>query len=221
MIQQIRGYASSGLYIRILATISTVYRPVTLEELPLLVKGLEKYSDNVEKLRQIVSSCGSFLAVRDRRVHPAHQSAKDPPPGPATDILLPSGVRDVHRAVFSLSLNAFLGEGDGLQRNERKGACVLRRDPYGLRKPGFPIEDVSTPDPDPIGPLRYSCAYWMDHLEGSRPAADDDDLAEGGLVDKFLEQRYLYWLEALSLMRILPRGVLAVRKLENMIVSSH
>lgn len=97
---QVRGYASAGLYIRILATVSTTYRPVTLEELPVLVKGVERYSNNAEKLRQIVSSCGSFLAVRDRRVHFVHQSAKDFLLGPSLDTILPTGVSGVYYSIF-------------------------------------------------------------------------------------------------------------------------
>lgn len=92
------------------------------------------------------------------------------------------------------------------------GYCVAIRTTCGNR---VPIEDVSTPDPDPMGPVRYSCANWVDHLENSYPAPNNHDLVEGGLVNRFLQERYLYWLEALSLMRIIPHGVLAVRKLDN------
>jgi hypothetical protein len=41
------------------------------------------------------------------------------------------------------------------------------------------------------------------------------DLKDSGSVNKFLCQSYLYWLEALSLMRSLSSGVVMIRKLEN------
>lgn len=119
MIEQIRGYVSIDLYIRILATVSIVFCLVTLEELPVLVKGLKRYSNNLRKLGQIISSCRSFLALQDHRVYFMHQSAKDFLLGPAVDIILSSRIRDVHCDIFSRSLKAFLGEGDGLQGSKR------------------------------------------------------------------------------------------------------
>lgn len=217
MMEHIRGSSSASLYIQILATMFAVYRPLALEELPVFIDGLEKFSDRVGTLTSIIGSCGSFLTVRAGSVYFVHQSAKDFLGASAN--LFPSGVKELHRTIYLRSLEAFLGEGSGSLRGRRRAAWALRRDPYGICKPGFPIEQVSVPDPDPIGPVRYSCAYWVDHLAESGRPVNSQDAAEGGPIDRFLKQKF-HWVETLSLMRILPEGVLAIRRLDDITVSS-
>jgi hypothetical protein len=53
---------------------------------------------------------------------------------------------------------------------------------------------------------------WSD-LHSSRKA--NSDLQDGASIDRFLRQSFLYWLEALSLMRNLPIGIVMIGKLEN------
>ena len=97
---------------------------------------------------------------------------------------------------------------------------TLRRNIYNLRYPGFPIDEVQTPDPDPLAAVAYACVYWVDHLcDSGKTARRDDDLQDGGAVDNFLKEKYLHWLEALSLLRSMSEGVLAMKKLENLLVS--
>jgi hypothetical protein len=43
------------------------------------------------------------------------------------------------------------------------------------------------------------------------------DLQDGGIVDVFIREKFLYWLEALSLCRRVPKGVLGMAKLEALI----
>jgi len=43
----------------------------------------------------------------------------------------------------------------------------------------------------------------------------NSDLQDGGSVDMFLRQKFIYWLEALSLMKFLSSGVIMIEKLEN------
>ena len=49
---------------------------------------------------------------------------------------------------------------------------TLRRDMYNLQDPG---STVNVPDPDPLGSIRYSCVFWVDHL----CKADDQSLNHG------------------------------------------
>jgi hypothetical protein len=35
---------------------------------------------------------------------------------------------------------------------------------YNLQDPGSMVENVPDPDPDPLGSIRYSCLFWVDHL---------------------------------------------------------
>jgi hypothetical protein len=46
-----------------------------------------------------------------------------------------------------------------------------------------------------------------------------NDLQDDGTVYQFLSKKYLYWLEALSLLQNMPGGVIAMAKLETSLVS--
>jgi hypothetical protein len=195
---------------KILATASLVYRPVGLRELRVLEKSVEDLSDT--GLEEIVALCGSFLTLRQgvvRFVHFVHQSAKDFLLKDAIEQILPSGVAHQHHALFSSSLRALLE--------------TLRRDIYNLGVPGFSIDHVSPPDHDPLASIRYSCVFWVDHLSDSEPGAkmSDKDLQDAGIIHDFLRKKYLYWLESLSLLRSMSEGVMAVQKLETLVVSCY
>ena len=73
------------------------------------------------------------------------------------------------------------------------------------------IEDLSSRVKQNISdPLQYSCLHWLNHL--CFPPANHDQciLALG----RFFEGLYpLFWIEVLSIMRVVPSGVLSLRKL--------
>lgn len=157
------------------------------------------------------------LTLRDHTVYFVHQSAKDFLLGKAAhqassnafDRVFPLGTEDVDHIIFSISLNAM--------------STVLRRDIYGLEATGFQINEVRRPPSDPLATVQYSYVYWVSHLcdfvsgtNGNRDAS----LHEGEAVHGFLEKKYLYWLEALSLLRAMSQGVIAIRQLEGLLVST-
>jgi hypothetical protein len=94
---------------------------------------------------------------------------------------------------------------------------------YGLCALGFPIdktEKIEKPDPDPLTVIGYSCLYWVDHLcewASSESAELDNHLKDGGIVDKFMREKYLYWLEALSLCKSMSKGLVSMAKLETLV----
>lgn len=135
-----------------------------------------------------------------------HQSAKDYLLNKAFGYILPSGTAHQHRAILLNSLER-LSE-------------ILQRDVYGLKAPGVDIDDISTPDPDPLSRVRYSCLYWVDHLDESEcdTKMANEALNDEGVVHEFFRTKYLYWLEALSLLRSMSEGVLAMEKLWRFIV---
>ena len=94
---------------------------------------------------------------------------------------------------------------------------TLHRDMYSLRDPGIPIDQVAQPEPDPLAQVRYSCVYWVDHFYDSDHG---DDLQQGGKVDKFLRLKYLYWLEALSLLGSMSEGVHSILNLDSLLLVS-
>ncbi|KAH8656463.1 WD40-repeat-containing domain protein [Ilyonectria robusta] len=194
---------------RILSTVSIAYRPLHLEELGAL-SGLPP---NITKIKgstaKIASMCGSFLTIRDGIVYFVHHSAKEFLLNKASDKFLQSGIAHEHHAIFLRSIEIL--------------KKTLWRDVYGLRVPGFPIECVSPPDPDPLAASRYSCIYWADHLCDSNPTnrnSQDEELRDGGTVHSFFKNKYLYWLEALSLLRGMSEGVVAIQKLKTLLGES-
>ncbi len=206
MMKQICESEDSELCRRILASIATVYEPITLTELTSLVEILQESSDDVESLQEIISLCGSFLTIREDIIYFVHQSAKDYLITKAFAIIFPSGREETHYEIFSRSLHVM--------------SRTLRRDIYDLRAPGYLIEQVKPPDPDPLAALRYSCIYWVDHVCDWNLDCHADqrvDLQDGGIVDVFIREKFLYWLEALSLCRRVPKGVLGMAKLEALI----
>jgi len=150
--------------------------------------------------------CGSFLTVRDGYVYLIYQSAKDYLMGSTQTAIFPTGLEAVYSIMFSRSLEVM--------------SATLRWDIYHLRHPGTAIEHVGTPTADPLAAVRYPCLYWVDHLVDAQPSDIRlcmDDLQDGGAVYGFLCQKYLNWLEAISLARAMPTGILAIEKLNSLL----
>ncbi|PQE29352.1 hypothetical protein CJF30_00011350 [Rutstroemia sp. NJR-2017a BBW] len=202
MLNQIIHSKYAELCKSILAVASTVYRPITLDELVALVDMPNRVAGDCEALTQIIGLCGSFLTLRESTIFFVHQSAKEFLLGQALDKVFPSGKEKVNYTIFSRSIQVM--------------SSILQRDVYSLRAPGISIDQIKQPDPDPLAAARYSCLYWVDHLLDSNTGGNsNDDLKDSGSVHKFLCQSFLYWFEALSLMRSLANGVVMIRKLED------
>ena len=90
---------------------------------------------------------------------------------------------------------------------------TLTRDMYSLHEPGVHIDQVTPPSPDPLATIKYSCLYWVNHLVDSCKALGRDDVQDGGLVHRFLQSSFIYWLESLSLLKSMSVGVLALERL--------
>jgi hypothetical protein len=132
-----------------------------------------------------------------------HQSAKDYLFANAAYQIFPSGLGAVHYEILSRSLQIL--------------SKTLYRDMYSLYALGYPIERVKQPEPDPLAASRYSCIYWVDHLcdwTSNSRVQENRDLQAGGTVEVFMREKYLYWLEALSLCRSMPAGILSMAKFE-------
>jgi hypothetical protein len=202
MMHQVSGLDSADICQQVLASTAVLYRPVTISELVALVEPLDDFIDDLESMREIVGFCGSFLTLREDTVYFVHQSAKDFLCAKAFSKVFPNGTEAAHRAIFSRSL-AILS---------RK----LHRDVYSLNASGVPINDVEPPDPDPLAASRYPCIYWVDHLCDSKPkswANGVGDMQVTGVVDTFVRESFLYWLEGLSLCKSVAKGVVLMTKL--------
>ena len=188
----------------ILAVISVVRRPITLDELASFVDMPTRRPGNYKVLAEIIGLCGSFLTLQEHTVSFVHQSAKDFLVEKAYIEIYPSGTECVHYSIFSRSLQIM--------------SKTLKRDMYGLDAPGVPVDQVEQLASDPLTSARYSCVYWIDHLHDCDPTNNAaNDLQDGGSVDKFLRRSYLYWVEALSLCRSMSEGVVSMANLEALI----
>lgn len=204
MIDRIHGLdeTDSKLCIRVLAVISAVYRPLTLEELKEFLDDPSEDLYNDEDLSDIIMRCGSFLTIRDDVIRFVHQSAQDFLK--SSSKVFTRGIEAEHHRIFSRSLKTM--------------SKTLRRDIYNIKAPGLPIERIPKPHPDPLAVVRYSCVYWADHLRDSESThMADNSLDEGGFVDRFLQETYLHWLEALSLLESVSQGVAALLKIESLL----
>jgi hypothetical protein len=205
MMSQINSSDDADLCKQMLASIAVAYRPLKMQELACLVE-LENLAYDLESLRDIIGLCGSFLTIQDGVVYLVHQSAKDYLIVRVSNEIFPSGREDTHYTMFFRSL--------------RLMSSTLRRDMYNLGALGYPIEWVESPERDPLATVCYSCVYWVDHLEDSNSydfAGSVVDLQDGGALDLLLREKYLYWLEALSLCKNLTKGVASIAKLEALV----
>jgi len=206
MLQQIRKSDSARICLQVLAVTAVLYRPVAVAELVVLTRQLAEYTDDLESVWEIISLCRSFLTLRDNTVYFVHQSAKDFLVTKASNNVFPDGVECIHRDIFQESLTV-------LQK-------TLRRDMYNLQAPGYPVGDVKPPILDPLATSRYPCIYWIDHFCDSkckalvRSATTQEDVRT---IDTFLRQKYLYWLEALSLCGTIAKGVVSMTKLWDLV----
>lgn len=203
MLDQICGSDISKLCSHILAIISAVYRPITMDELSSLVS-MPSDALNEETLVQAIEICSSFLTIHQRTIIFVHPSAKDFLIGTATNTVFASGMEHIHYTIFSQSLQVL--------------HKTLRRDIYRLNAPGFPIDQVKRPDPDPLAAARYPCVYWTRHLMGSiKLVRQHGHLHDGGKVDVFLRTKFLCWLESLSLLGSLLEGAFSISQLQHVL----
>ncbi|KAM0271627.1 hypothetical protein ACHAQH_009034 [Verticillium albo-atrum] len=208
MMDYISSSKDAELCKKVLAVVSVVYRPVRTQELISFIPSPDRFDDDLKALEEIVACCGSFLTLRHGTVFFVHQSAKDFLLKQTSTRILPSNIAHQHHAIFLKSLEVLTSQ--------------LKRDIYSLRDPGVLIEEVSPPDPDPLAPLKYSCVYWVDHLRDSNLTESPGrrDMLDNNRVHDFLKTRLLHWLEALSLLRSISQGVIAMQNLEALVTSA-
>jgi hypothetical protein len=193
----------------LLCTAAIAYRPLYLAEIYSLCRLPGRAAVLEETTKKIIAMCGSFLTIRDQQVYLIHQSAKDYLSDKMQAAALPSQ-NEMHYRLFAQSLQTMT---DTLQRNM-----------YNLAELGSSIDEVEMPDIDPLATARYSCVYWIDHLYDSEPKSWADsvgDLKVGGAVDEFMRNKYLYWLESLSLCGSMGKGVVSMARLRSLVQVWH
>ena len=182
----------------ILRTIATAFRPLSLHELAMVVSPGEADPD-LPLLEESVKLCSSFVTIRDGTVYFVHQSAKDYLCDVAFDTVFPLGADHGHLELCSAALTALTKH--------------LVRDSCHLRYPGTLTEDIEPHHTIPLAPFEYMCLFWGEHLEKWHQQSKHDPQLES-TVSKFLQTKYLQWLEAMSLLGAMQVAVTSILTLK-------
>ncbi|KAL7797220.1 quinon protein alcohol dehydrogenase-like superfamily [Trichoderma ceciliae] len=185
----------------LLWTMYAAFRPLSIAELGLL-SGFPGEIWTAPNSTEIVRMCGSFFTIRGESIYFIHQSAKDFL-SRELEAEFPDEMAKSNYNLFTRSLQAM--------------SATLIHDIYGLHDHGFLISELEQPEPDPLAAVRYSCIYWVDHLKLAGPSKTCDDLLDNSTVHRFLTTKYLYWLEALSLLHGISDGMIAIQELEKIV----
>ncbi|KAI1124903.1 wd-repeat protein [Nemania abortiva] len=205
MLLQIDDDSDDGpLCRRILATASITERPLSVEEAHALVESLDNIHDGPDDIEKVIPYCGSFLTSRMGFIYFVHQSAKDflLKDFPAT--LFPEGLAKEH---YTLSL-----------RSIQLMMSTLRRNIYGLAGDDPESKQVAPPQPDPLAAIRYSIVYCINHFNASVQTETCDQLEN--TIISFIESKFLYWVEALSLFESVPATIRSLLELSRHIQST-
>ncbi|KAF3315864.1 hypothetical protein TWF173_003061 [Orbilia oligospora] len=164
---------------------------------------------SIPSLSKLLTISERKVAGRLRQLHSVLEVPK-PSSGSATQTNINAPIRILH-----LSFRDFLS-GESLRDNvefrdfriDEKEAhrniytkCIelmsenLKKDICDLKVPGIFRSDIDESLIKKHLPteIQYSCRYWVYHLERSK-----DKVKDGGIVDVFLRQHTLHWLEAVS-----------------------
>ncbi|CAI7588656.1 unnamed protein product [Penicillium manginii] len=193
MMEQVQKSDDAELCKQMLATMSIVYRPITLDELQSCVELPQVFTGDFEAIAEIIALCGSFLALQKdtNAIVFVHQSAKDFLLKTAFSQVFPRGLEAEHHNIFLLCFKAMEN--------------TLRRDIFDIKLPSLSIQAVQTPTPSPLAPA-------------DRTIIASGDFEENGRIDKFLRHMYLYWLEALSLLGTISEGIFAILELDALLL---
>ncbi|KAH8731665.1 hypothetical protein GQ44DRAFT_585451, partial [Phaeosphaeriaceae sp. PMI808] len=187
----------------VLRSVTAAFRPLHLLELVVFAGLPGDQFDSTQAVSNLVSHCCSFLAVRHNTVSFIHLSAKDYFTSGKGRELSDSAATEGHGRVTYHLLDAM--------------RSTLRRDMCGLEKSRARTDGVVKQiKNNTLAKIAYACEYWIDHLCDSNltsSASYNDAMYDGGIVDMFLREKFVYWLEALSLCKSVSKGVVAIDKL--------
>jgi hypothetical protein len=193
---------------RILLAAVLAFRPLHLDEFAFVADLPNEFTGKPDYVQEVVELCGSFFTIREDMVFFVHQSVKDYLSGKSGQWIFPAGLLGAHKSLAHRLLTLMSAE--------------LKMDICDLRHPGALHEEI---EPDLVARsiaahVQYACCYWIDHLIGRYSAT----MAAGTLapldqldsqkLDCFFREKFLHWIEALSLIRNVSSGMLAITNLQ-------
>ncbi|KAF4963464.1 hypothetical protein FSARC_8513 [Fusarium sarcochroum] len=96
----------------------------------------------------------------------------------------------------------------------------LHKDICGLVQPGILISDIPQGRINECIPeyLAYICRYWVEHLAKlDQTCRAEVGLKDHGVVHEFLQEKCLFWLEAMSLIRRTPETIVILGRLQALV----
>ncbi|XRM45048.1 hypothetical protein ABZX51_008150 [Aspergillus tubingensis] len=190
-----------GLFQRIIGAVVVLAEPLSIATL----EGLLGLSGKAPKTRKLLSSLSSVVSSGDSSESPIrllHLSFRDFLLGqPQRRCLYDEfciDSREAHRVLLKSCLNLL--------------SSTLKQDICSLDDPSFLAKDIDPSLLDQKIPVRvrYASQYWSHHLQQADLELSDDDC-----VHQFLKQNFLYWLELMSILRMIPAATLNVIELES------
>jgi hypothetical protein len=180
------------LFRSVVGLLITSFEPLTIRSLIPLQQHVSYDEDSDAAVTGILSRLGSLLSnvnLSDKSlpIIPLHTSFRDFLTNRDKSGDFYVGVRDVHHQLAHSCLNLLLDPLDGLKFN----ICKLETSYLA----NDDVEDLNIRVDQHIPPaLLYTCRFWDDHLKHA-----DFKMDLFGKVETFFEEKFLFWLEALSL----------------------
>jgi archaellum biogenesis ATPase FlaH len=152
----------------VMRSVVLAQRPLSLAELGVIAGLFERGITRDEDIFDLVRSCGSFVDIQDNTCYFVHQSAKDFfLNSEAGKGVFEEGLIAEHERIFCRSL-------DGMSR-------VLTKDNMcSLTYPGSPCPDSKRISESSLWPIRYSCSFWVVHLEHLLEAVESSHINKAG-----------------------------------------
>jgi hypothetical protein len=185
-----------------LGAIVTLYSPLSAHSLAQLLERPEQDIYGVLRGLHSILDVPRDPSLRLRLHHPSFR-----------DFLIHTDrCKDSNFQVNEMQAHQMLAE-----RCMRLMSTALKQDICRLDTPGVLVAEVESGRVEKSLPpeVQYACLYWVEHLQKGRAQVHDDDQ-----VHKFLRSHFLHWLEALSWMRRISEGILAITSLEAIAVVS-
>jgi NACHT domain len=204
---------SRVLFRSVVGQLITSIEPLTIRSLILLRQHASYEKDSDAAVTGILSRLGSLLTnVNSSDINlpivPLHTSFRDFLTNEDKSRDFYVGVRDAHDQLAHSCLNLLLDPLDGVKFN----ICKLETSYLA----NDDIEDLTTRVDENIPPaLLYACRFWDDHLKHT-----DFKMDLFRKVETFFKEKFLFWLEALSLTRIIGLAPSAFATLNMWLASS-
>jgi hypothetical protein len=201
------------LFRSVVGQLITSIEPLTIRSLIPLQQHVSDDEDSDATVTGILSRLGSLLSHvnspdKNLPIVPLHTSFRDFLTNKDKSGDLYVGVRDAHHQLAHSCLSLLLDPLDGLKFN----ICKLETSYLA----NDDVVDLNTRVDHHVPPaLSYACRFWGDHL---KHADFKTDLL--GKVETFFKEKFLFWLEALSLTRIISLAPPAFASLNMWLASS-